>query len=52
MMKECWLILLEQVEVFYLPSDSLELNPDENLNCDPMYGTKHGLPPGTPLAVS
>ena len=34
----------EQIEVFYLPSYSPELNPDEYLNCDLKYAVHSGLP--------
>jgi transposase len=34
----------EQIEVFYLPSYSPELNPDEYLNCDLKYGVHSGIP--------
>ncbi|KAF0185740.1 MAG: transposase, partial [Nitrospirae bacterium] len=34
----------EQIEVFYLPSYSPELNPDEYLNCDLKYGVHSGVP--------
>jgi transposase len=35
---------LEQIEVFYLPSYSPELNPDEYLNCDLKFGVHSGVP--------
>jgi len=35
---------LEQIEVFYLPSYSPELNPDEYLNCDLKVGVHSGVP--------
>ena len=34
----------EQIEVFYLPSYSPELNPDEYLNCDLKVGVHTGVP--------
>ena len=34
----------EQIEVFYLPSYSPELNPDEYLNCDLKVGVHSGVP--------
>ena len=34
----------DQIEVFYLPAYSPELNPDEYLNCDLKAGV-HGKPP-------
>ena len=34
----------EQIEVFYLPSYSPELNPDEYLNCDLKVGVHAGVP--------
>lgn len=34
----------DQIEVFYLPSYSPELNPDEYLNCDLKYGVHSGVP--------
>lgn len=34
----------DSIEVFYLPSYSPELNPDEYLNCDLKYGVHSGLP--------
>jgi len=33
----------EQIEVFYLPSYSPELNPDEYLNCDLKVGVHAGF---------
>jgi transposase len=35
---------IEQIEVFFLPSYSPELNPDEYLNCD-LKGGVHSRPP-------
>lgn len=35
---------LDEIEIFYLPSYSPELNPDEYLNCDLKAGV-HGKPP-------
>jgi transposase len=37
----------EEIEVFYLPSYSPELNPDEYLNCDLKCGVQSGLPART-----
>jgi transposase len=37
----------EQIEVFYLPSYSPELNPDEYLNCDLKAGVHSGSPART-----
>jgi len=34
----------EQIEVFYLPAYSPEMNPDEYLNCDLKQGVHSGLP--------
>lgn len=34
----------EQIEIFYLPSYSPELNPDEYLNCDLKAGVHSGSP--------
>ena len=34
----------EQIEVFYLPAYSPELNPDEYLNCDLKAGVHSGIP--------
>jgi len=34
----------EQIEVFFLPSYSPELNPDEYLNCDLKSGVHSGVP--------
>lgn len=34
----------EEIEIFYLPSYSPELNPDEYLNCDLKYGIKTSSP--------
>ena len=34
----------EKIEVFYLPSYSPELNPDEYLNCDLKIGVHSGVP--------
>ena len=34
----------EQIEVFFLPSYSPELNPDEYLNCDLKAGVHSGVP--------
>lgn len=34
----------EQIEVFYLPAYSPELNPDEYLNCDLKQGVHTGMP--------
>ena len=34
----------EQIEVFYLPAYSPELNPDEYLNCDLKVGVRSGKP--------
>ena len=34
----------EQIEVFYLPAYSPELNPDEYLNCDFKQGVHSGKP--------
>lgn len=34
----------DEIEVFYLPSYSPELNPDEYLNCDLKCGVQSGLP--------
>jgi len=34
----------EKIEVFYLPSYSPELNPDEYLNCDLKAGVHSGVP--------
>ena len=40
-----WLELhKEQIEVFYLPAYSPELNPDEYLNCDLKAGVHSGVP--------
>ncbi|MCP4252804.1 MAG: IS630 family transposase [Candidatus Scalindua sp.] len=38
---------LEKIEVFYLPSYSPELNPDEYLNCDLKAGVHSGKPART-----
>ena len=38
---------LDQIEVFYLPSYSPELNPDEHLNCDLKQGVHSGKPART-----
>ena len=35
---------MRQIEVFYLPSYSPELNPDEYLNCDLKAGVHSGPP--------
>jgi len=35
---------VEQIEVFFLPSYSPELNPDEYLNCDLKAGVHSGVP--------
>ena len=37
----------KQVEVFFLPSYSLDLNPDEYLNCDLKAGVHSGIPART-----
>jgi len=37
----------EQIEVFFLPSYSPELNPDEYLNCDLKAGAHSGIPART-----
>jgi len=37
----------EQIEVFFLPSYSPELNPDEYLNCDLKAGVHSGIPART-----
>lgn len=37
----------EQIEVFFLPPYSPELNPDEYLNCDLKAGVHSGVPAGT-----
>ena len=37
----------EQIEVFFLPSYSPELNPDEYLNCDLKAGVHSGVPART-----
>lgn len=34
----------EQIELFFLPSYSPELNPDEYLNCDLKAGIHSGVP--------
>jgi len=34
----------EEIEVFYLPAYSPELNPDEYLNCDLKQGVHSGQP--------
>jgi len=34
----------EEIEIFYLPAYSPELNPDEHLNCDPKAGAHSGKP--------
>jgi len=34
----------EQIEIFYLPPYSPELNPDEHLNCDLKAGVQSGNP--------
>ena len=34
----------DQIEVFFLPSYSPDLNPDEYLNCDLKVGVHSGLP--------
>jgi hypothetical protein len=34
----------EEIEIFYLPSYSPELNPDEYLNCDLKAGVHSGTP--------
>ena len=34
----------DEIEVFYLPSYSPELNPDEYLNCDLKDGVHRGVP--------
>ncbi|MCP4159876.1 MAG: IS630 family transposase, partial [Deltaproteobacteria bacterium] len=36
-----------QIKVFYLPSYSPELNPDEYLNCDLKAGVHSGVPART-----
>jgi len=42
---KAWLKLHEEeIEVFYLPSYSPELNPDEYLNCDLKAGVHSGKP--------
>ena len=42
---KCWLSEHEdEIEVFYLPSYSPELNPDEYLNCDLKAGVHSGKP--------
>ena len=42
---EKWLLgKKRQIEIFYLPSYSLELNPDEYLNCDLKAGVHSGKP--------
>jgi transposase len=37
----------QEIEVFYLPSYSPELNPDEYLNCDLKQGIRASSPAGT-----
>ena len=34
----------KQIELFFLPSYSIELNPDEYLNCDLKAGVHSGVP--------
>ena len=42
---KAWLVEhKEEIEVFYLPSYSPELNPDEHLNCDLKVGVHSGTP--------
>lgn len=38
----------DEIEVFYLPSYSPELNPDEYLNCDLKAGVHSGIPARSP----
>jgi transposase len=38
---------IEQIEIFFLPSYSPELNPDEYLNCDLKAGVHSGVPART-----
>jgi transposase len=38
---------IEQIEIFFLPSYSPELNPDEYLNCDLKAGVYSGAPART-----
>ncbi|WP_226649599.1 IS630 family transposase, partial [Microbulbifer variabilis] len=45
---KAWLVEHEdEIEVFYLPSYSPELNPDEYLNCDLKAGVHSGMPART-----
>lgn len=37
----------DHIELFFLPSDSPELNPDEYLNCDLKAGVHSGVPTRT-----
>ncbi len=41
----------EQIELFFLPSYSPELNPDEYLNCDLKAGVHSGIPARTSLQL-
>jgi hypothetical protein len=38
---------VDEIELFFLPSYSLELNPDEYLNCDLKGGAHSGVPART-----